>query len=221
MTPADALPTPVRHELAQLGARCGAPSTTDRQRAASEAPSGTASPEHSDAVLLANTGHTWQHWRAQIDAWPGHDQGHGAVAAWLEEEHDVPGWWAQAITVGWERLTGRRLPHQMADGTFTANRSATITADAAVLAALLRDETGRTLLFPGLAPQLRSRVTSKNVRIALASGVVEVAVTAMDDGRVTVTIQHAKLPVFADVAHWRSYWGEWLGALDGATSAPS
>lgn len=221
MTAIDVLPPPVRDELAQLGARYGGSATTDRQQPTPEAPAGAAPPEHSDAVILDNTGHSWQYWCEQIDTWPGHDQGHSAVAAWLEQEHEVPGWWAQAITVGWERLTGRRLPHQMADGTFTANRSATITADAVVLAALLRDEDGRALLFPGLAPQLRSRVTSKNVRIDLTTGVAELAITAKDDGRTTITIQHGKLPAFVDVAHWRAFWGEWLAALDGATSDPA
>jgi hypothetical protein len=232
MTAGDVLPARVRDRLAELGERyrvsptAGRPSavTHDGLTDTSSAPevlAGTATPEHSDAVIRDNTGHAWQHWRELIDAWPGHVQGHSAVAAWLQQEHDVPGWWAQAITVGWERLTGRRLPHQMADGTFTANRSATITADPLVLGGLLRDEDAHALLFPGLAPQLRSRVTSKSVRIALVSGVAELSLATKDDRRVTLTIAHAKLPGPADVAHWRSFWGEWLATLDGATVDPA
>jgi hypothetical protein len=232
MTTDGILPPHVRERLVELGERYGATPATGRPSAAAddgpagtlsaaETSTGTATPEHSDAVIRDNTGHSWQHWREVIDAWPGHDQGHSAVAAWLQQEHDVPGWWAQAITVGWERLTGRRLPHQMADGTFTANRSATITADRPVLAELLRDEDAHALLFPGLAPQLRSRVTSKTVRIALVSGVAELSLASKDDRRVTVTIGHAKLPGSADVEHWRSFWGEWLATLDGVTADPA
>ncbi len=125
-----------------------------------------------------------------IDAWPGSRQGHTAIAAWLREEHAVDGWWAQAVTVGWERITGQRLPNQMADGTFTANRSATITTDAVVLREVLLDEDGRTALFPGFEVELRSRPTSKNVRLGVGGGVAEIAVTATDVNRATVTVAH-------------------------------
>jgi hypothetical protein len=171
-------------------------------------------PEQDDAVVVEHTGRTWDQWCGVIDGWPGHRDGHAAVATWLQDEHGLPGWWAQSVTVGWERLTGRRLPHQMADGTFTANRSATITIDPARLDALLRDETGQAWLFPGLEPQLRSRPTSKNIRLALVAGVVELAIAPKPDGRATVTVQHAKLPSPAAVVRWKAYWGDWLAALD-------
>lgn len=107
--------------------------------------------------------------------------------------HDVDRWWAQAITVGWERITGRRLPHQMADGTFTANRSATITTDAIALREMLLDGDGRLDLFAGLDTELRSRPTSKNVRVGLGGGVAEIAITARGARRATIAIAHAKL----------------------------
>ena len=126
----------------------------------------------------------------------------------------MPGWWAQSVTVGWERITGRRLPHQVADGTFTANRSATVTTDPQALRALLLDPDGREALFPGLAPELRSRPTSKTLRIELIVGVAEIAIEAKGNGRVVVTVSHAKLPAAEEVAVWKAYWGDWLAALD-------
>ena len=175
-----------------------------------------AAPEQDDATVQARTGRTWDQWRAVIDGWSGHDQGHTEVARWLEEEHGVEGWWAQSVTVGWERITGRRLPGQVADGTFTASRSATITTDAALLGDLLRDEEARAWLFPGLEPALRSRPSSKNVRIALTTGVVEIAIAAKAAGRATITVQHGKLPSSAEVTRWKAYWGDWLAALEDA-----
>jgi hypothetical protein len=172
-------------------------------------------PEHTDEVVRANTGRSWEQWREVIDAWPGHRDGHTAVAAWLRDEHAVDGWWAQAITGGWERITGRRLPYQLADGTFTANRSATITTDHDALRAMLLDEAGRAELFPGLDPELRSRPGSKNVRIGLDQGVAEISLSPKGDGRVTVTISHAKLGSPADVERWKGFWSGWLEALDG------
>jgi hypothetical protein len=172
-------------------------------------------PEHTDEVVRANTGRGWEEWRELIDGWPGHQDGHTAVAAWLHEEHEVEGWWAQAVTGGWERITGRRLPYQMADGTFTANKSATITTDHDALREMLLEEAGRADLFPGLDPELRSRPTSKNVRVGFQQGVAEINLAPKGGGRVTVTVAHAKLGSPEDVEQWKGFWSAWLEALGG------
>jgi hypothetical protein len=172
-------------------------------------------PEHDDDVIRTNTGRGWDEWRALIDAWPGHQHGHTAIAAWLQDEHGVDGWWAQAVTVGWERLTGRRLPHQLADGTFTANKSATIATGHEALRERLLDEQGRAELFPGLEPELRSRPTSKNIRVGLQQGVAEINLAPKADGRVTITVAHAKLETFEDVERWKRFWAGWLESLSG------
>ena len=184
------------------------------QAATPDARSWVADPEHSDAVIREHTDRGWDEWRDLIDAWPGHEHGHAAVASWLQTEHDVDGWWAQAVTVGWERITGRRLPNQMSDGTFTANRSATITIDPVALRELLLDDDARADLFPQLDPELRSRPTSKNIRVALGGGVAEIAIAAKGEKRATITVAHSKLSFPEDVAYWKAYWGDWLNTLD-------
>lgn len=205
----------IRERMAKTGEKYGAARRVlIEQAAAPRARSWVSEPDHSDAVIRENTGHGWNEWRDLIDAWPGREQGHTAVAMWLQEEHGVDGWWAQAVTVGWERITGRRLPHQMSDGTFTANRSATIATNPAALREVLLDEDGRADLFPGLDPELRSRPTSKNVRIGLGGGVAEIAIAPKGQGRATITIQHARLSSPDEVAYWKVFWADWLRALD-------
>jgi hypothetical protein len=207
----------VRTRMARTGERYGAARRVLLEQAAARDPDRwVSSPEHTDEAIRANTDRGWDEWRRLIDAWPGHDAGHGGVAAWLVDEHGVDGWWAQSVTVGWERITGRRLPHQMADGTFTANRSATISVDADALAATLRDPDGLAVLLPTEEPVLRSRPTSKTARIGLRDGVAEIHLAPRDDGRVTVTVSHTKLGAPEEVLHWKAFWGDWLAALDGA-----
>lgn len=172
-----------------------------------------ADPGADDEVVRERTGRSWDEWREAIDAWPGHADGHAAVARWLEDDHGVDGWWAQQVTVGWERITGRRLPNQLADGTFTAGRSATITVDADALRARLLDDTQRATLFPDGATTLRSRPTSRNVRLAFEEGVAELAMAPKPDGRVTITVQHHKLPSPEAVSTWKAFWGDWLAGL--------
>lgn len=104
----------------------------------------------------------------------------------------------------------------MADGTFTANASATLTTDAEALRELLLDHAARGDLFPGEEVELRSRPTSKNVRLGIGGGTAEVAVAPKDDGRVTISVLHAKLPAHDDVEYWNGFWSQWLNALDGA-----
>jgi len=177
-------------------------------------PGWIAEPEVGDAAVREATGRGWDEWRELIDRWPGHADGHAAVATYLTEELGIEGWWAQSVTVGWERITGRRLPQQRPDGSFSASRSRMLRVDAERLRELLLDEAGRAVLFPGLAPELRSRPTSKNVRLGLGSGSAEISLTPRDDGRVTVTIQHERLGALGDVAAWKAYWGAWLDAID-------
>ncbi len=179
-------------------------------------PGWVAEPEVGDPAVREATGRGWDEWREVIDRWPGHTDGHAAVARYLTEEHGVEGWWAQSVTVGWERITGRRLPQQRLDGTFSANRSRTLAADPVRLRELLLDEAGRAALFPGLQPELRSRPTSKNVRVGLDVGSAEIALAPRDDGRVAVTIQHERLGSPEEVTAWKAYWGAWLEALDEA-----
>lgn len=205
----------IRERMAETGEKYGAARRVLIEQSAARDPRAWVSqPEQSDGAIRENTGRSWEQWRELIDGWAGRDDGHTAVAAWLQEEHGVDGWWAQAVTVGWERITGRRLPHQMADGTFTANRSATITTDPEALRELLLHAGGREALFPGMQVELRSRPTSKNLRVALDEGVAEIAIDPRSGGRATVTVAHTRLPEAASVAYWKEFWGEWLGALD-------
>lgn len=173
-----------------------------------------AQPEHSDEAVRDATGRGWDAWVDLIEADPVADDGHTAVASWLQTEHDVEGWWAQSVTGGWERITGRRLPHQMPDGTFTANRSRTLRGlDREALRGLLLDADGRAVLFPEHDVELRSRPTAKALRFGIGGGVALIDISARDDERTVVTVAHEKLPTFDDVALWKDFWGDWLEAL--------
>lgn len=219
MTRQESFKRRIRERMAKTGERYGAARRVlieSSERDGDGGRSWAATPEMSDDAVREATGRGWNEWCDLIDAWPGKDDGHAAIATHVQEEHGVGGWWAQSVTVGYERITGRRLPHQRPDGTFTAGRSRTITVDAAALRELLLDEEGRQTLFPGMETQLRSRPTSKNVRLAIGGGTAEFDLAPRDDGKVKVTVQHERLPEYEDVDHWKGFWGEWLEALDEA-----
>ena len=42
--------------------------------------------------------------------------GHQAIAVYLHEQHNLPAWWSQEVTVGYERIRGLREEHQTPRG---------------------------------------------------------------------------------------------------------
>ena len=50
-----------------------------------------AEPVQTDDAILQNTGHAWEQWADLIDAGPGREAGHTAIATWVHAEHGVDG----------------------------------------------------------------------------------------------------------------------------------
>ncbi|NND02993.1 MAG: hypothetical protein HKN91_09415 [Acidimicrobiia bacterium] len=172
-------------------------------------------PEMSDEVVFDATGRRWDEWCKVIEESSFVGQGHSAIAGHLEEEYGIGGWWAQAVTVGYERIVGIRLPYQMPDGTFTANKSRTVEVDGDVLRKNLLESEHRSDMFPGQETTLRSKPESKVVRLGIGLGVALISIDPKPDGRSKVTVAHEGLPTYEDVAEWKFFWTEWLNALDG------
>ncbi len=173
-----------------------------------------ADPEMSDDAIKSGTGKSWDEWCDLIDDFAGRDDGHKAIADHVRDHHGVDAWWAQGVTVGYERITGLRLPHQMADGTFTANKSRTVTIDSDQLRGLLLDDDHRAHLFPDVPTVVKSKPTAKAIRIAIGPGIATIRLEDRGGDRTKVTIGHEQLPALDDVAEWKFYWAEWLEAID-------
>ncbi|WP_341953126.1 hypothetical protein [Salinibacterium sp. TMP30] len=186
------------------------PSTTTRSWAAA--------PELSDEAIRAGTDKGWEDWCDLIEQFAGRADGHAAIAQHVGDDLGVSGWWAQAVTVGYERITGLRLPNQMSDGTFTANKSGTVTVESDMLRRLLLDDDDRAQLFPGVATELKSKLTAKAIRVTVGPGSAIIRLEDRSGGRTQVVIQHSQLPTFGDVEEWKFYWAEWLDAIDEAGS---
>ena len=177
-----------------------------------------AAPELSDEAIRAGTGKGWEDWCVLIDHFPGRADGHAAIAKHVHDDLGAGDWWSQGVTVGYERITGLRLPHQMPDGTFTANKSATVAIEAEELRRLLLDDDDRGELFPAVATELKSKLTAKAIRIGMGTGSAIIRLEERSGGRTQIAIQHSQLPTFDDVEEWKFYWGEWLEAIGDAAS---
>ncbi|GGH45407.1 DUF4287 domain-containing protein [Microbacterium album] len=211
----------VRARMARTGERYAAARRAMLAKRAPmpDKPGWVSEPEIGDARIREKTGHDWAEWVALIDAGPGRDAGHSAIAAWVEQEHGVDAWWAQGVTVGYERITGLRLPGQMKDGTFTVSRTRTLDLDGAALRSLLDDDDARAGLLPGLLSTARSRPAAKAPRFAIVdaasgeeAGILQFRIEQTATGCALV-VTHEKLPDVATAESWKRYWSDWLDDL--------
>jgi uncharacterized protein YndB with AHSA1/START domain len=164
--------------------------------------------------MIRATGKGHADWFALLDAWGAADHNHTDIARWLRETHDVPGWWAQNITVAYERARGRRRPGQMADGfSVSVTRSIAVDPDRALEAFTNPELRGRWLPDAPLTPRpTRAALTARFDWAEPASRVV-VAIVPKDAGKTTVAVAHERIGDAATAEQMKRAWREWLGIL--------
>ena len=102
------------------------------QRPAARSPASVVSPTDyaklagkSDAIMKARTGCTWERWVKALDHAGAHAWTHGEIARHVVDRYKIPGWWAQSVTVGYERIKGLRDVGQRRGGAYEASKSRT------------------------------------------------------------------------------------------------
>jgi uncharacterized protein YndB with AHSA1/START domain len=149
----------------------------------------------SDERLTAATGRGWEAWIRVLDRWGARDRKHGEIVDHLTGEHGVPGWWAQTITIGFERASGARRKHQQRDG-FTVYASRTVAVPVQDLfEAFVIDERRVRWLDDG-ALAVRSSQPMKTARFDWNGGPTRVLVTFETKGEAksTAYVAHERVP---------------------------
>lgn len=85
-----------------------------------------------DVAVAQKTGRNWPEWCALLDAAGAADKSHRDIARELHAQHGLSTWWAQTVTVGYERMRGRRDKNQRAGG-FAVTKTRTFAASAVQL----------------------------------------------------------------------------------------
>ena len=165
-----------------------------------------------DAIIAAKTGRSWAQWVDTLDAAGAATRNHTEIAALVHEKFGVPGWWAQGVTVGYERIRGRRSKNQVAGGTFAVSKSRTFAVPVATLVKALAPRQRAQWL--GETARKERKSTAKTVRWIEADGTwVDVFPIHKGAAKSTANVQHSRLPSRADVDTWRARWAERLQAL--------
>jgi hypothetical protein len=168
-----------------------------------------------DSRLKEHTGKGWREWLHILDAWGARERKHGEIAKYLREEQGVAGWWAQAVTVGYERARGIRAKHQTLSGSFQVSVSKTFPLAAGKLLRAFAEAPQRNRWLEPGALKVRTKLKDRTIRFDYRDGSSRVVAwfDPKDRNKTTVTVQHEKLKGARAVEEMRAMWKERLARL--------
>jgi hypothetical protein len=163
---------------------------------------------YSDAVILANTGKTWDEWFAVLDQWGAVERPHPEIARWVHEEHGVGGWWAQGVTVAYEQARGLRAPGQRRGGQFEVNASKTVAVPVERLYEAFVDDGLRERWLPGGKFEVRTARANKSIRANWDDGSTRLVVnfTARGEAKSQVALVHERIPDAETADELKPWW---------------
>ena len=166
-------------------------------------------PTLSSEKLAETTGRNWDEWIELLDQAGAPKRTHTEIARWLTDEQGVPGWWAQSITVGYERARGLREPGQRADG-WSVTASKTIEVPIETLFEAFERESIREQWLPEAELHLRTANAPVSARYDWADGSTRliVGLESLSDSRSRVALEHEKLPDSEVAERMKVWWRE-------------
>lgn len=170
----------------------------------------------SEEAVRKATGRGWEEWFELLDRWGAAARPHREIARWLGAEHGVGGWWAQSVTVMYERARGLRAPGQRPDG-WEVSASKTVAVPVGRLYEAFGDEALRERWLPGAELRLRTATAPRSARYDWEDGSTRVVVgfEAKGDSKSVVTVVHQKLPDADSAEEMKAYWRERVVVLKG------
>lgn len=169
----------------------------------------------SDEAVARKTGMSWPQWVDALDAVGATSKTHREIAATVRERWpEIGGWWAQTVTVGYERIRGLRAHgQQRTDKTFVANKSRTYAVPVSTLYRAFSQKRVRERWLDE-APTVRTSTVDTSVRFDWPDGSRVVAYfTDKGSGKSSVAIQHQKLGSARARDQAKEAWGRRLDAL--------
>jgi hypothetical protein len=175
----------------------------------------------SDAVLKA-TGRAWEEWIKLLDRAGAKALPHKDIALMLSRKFEVPDWWSQMVTVGYEQARGLRTVHQSADG-FAASASRTVATPLGNLYNAWNDPQIRARWLLDAPVEVRKCTDGKSMRMTWTAGSSSVDVNFYPKGadKSMVRLQHGKLAKAADVTRQKVFWAEALERLKSLLEPPA
>lgn len=185
-----------------------------------------AEPDTGDEAVRKATGRGWAEWKAALDKAGAGDWSHKQIVAWLATEAGVKGWWGQQVTVGYEKLSGKRVLGQTAGTGFQVGVRKTfpfsrddlwhrLTEPGAMRLWLGTDKAklaaGESYRCAGVKGELRVVKPGDRIRFTRSvegkpASTVQFALTASGPKKTSVTFHHEKLSNAGEREAMRAHW---------------
>jgi hypothetical protein len=183
-----------------------------------------------DAAARQKTGHGLEHWFAVLDEFGAATKGHTAAARHLYDDHRIPGWYSQGITVAYERERGLRAVNQAGSGTFQVSVSRAVPVSLTEAADAIGNAGRRRVWLRGADPELAAALNgaftgakprsvkvknanNANLRYRWDETAVEITILGKPKGGVSVVATSTKLRDGQQVEQRRALWKPVLDAL--------
>ena len=175
-------------------------------------PAASAPPPVSDESVRKATGRGWDEWFAILDDAGAVGWKHPDIARWVVAEHGISGWWAQSVTVGFERARGLRAEHEGPSGfSLSATKTVNVPVERlyeAFANAKQRDD------WLGHAARIRSSTAPRTLNLDWGDGSrVAARFTAQGPTKSQVALQQDPLPDASAVEELRAFWRPRLADL--------
>lgn len=166
-----------------------------------------------DDKVAAKTGRTWQEWTRALDSEHASAMTHRDIAVLVSQKYGAPDWWAQTVTVGYERIKGLRERGQRRGGAYEAGKSRTFDVPVATLFEAWADKATRKRWLD-IDPIVRTATAPKSMRLQWPDGTLAiVGFLPKGTDRSAVAVTHTKLKDKAASAKAKDYWSGRLDAL--------
>lgn len=167
-----------------------------------------------DETVKAKTGHTWKEWTRLLDDVDAVAMSHPEIARYVVDNFDIGSWWAQSVTVGYERIRGlREVGQRRTTGEYEANKSKTFPVPIASLFEAFIDEANRHEWMRA-QPEITTVRQNRSLRMIWEDGTaVDAWFTSKGDAKSSVQIQHRKLKSAAELQARKDFWQERFKAL--------
>jgi len=173
-----------------------------------------------DAALKEKTGCTWERWVRALDYHGAERMSHRDIAALVSKKYKVGDWWAQTVTVGYERIKGLRARGQRRDGTYEATKSRTFNVPVEALFDAWADARVRGRWLSDAAVKVRRATAPKSMRLDWSDrSIIAIGFMSKGASKSAVAVQHAKLPNKKKADELKRYWSERLDALGDVLAA--
>ena len=165
-------------------------------------------------AVIEKTGKSWIEWLRILDKARAKEMSHKEIAIYLKKNHNIGAWWAQMVTVTYEKERGLRDDHEKLGG-FEISKSKTINVSLDNLFAYVTNKKLREKWLDKIPIKIRKETKNRSMRITWLEDNTNLELNFYEksDKKSQIVAQHNKLKTKKGAEEKKKYWDIKLGQL--------